>query len=223
MKWFQVSVRKLVGMSADKADLKKLEDALDFKYGNYDYAEDARSVPTVEFREKFQSILESNIGSLKGKKILLAGSNNGYELPFLDGAAVTAFDLSSKALNNLKKNYPKTDAIHGNMENLPFKDEAFDAYISLRAVHSSNIDLEKALLESLRVTHKGGALIYSISNAYRNNGNLIKGMYITATQTIDEKKPYIICEKILNFLNDRGIKSEVIEIPTEIFVTAQKR
>jgi ubiquinone/menaquinone biosynthesis C-methylase UbiE len=223
MKWFQLSVRKLIGMSADKSENKKLEDALDFKYGNYDYNDDARSVDEVGFEKAFRKILSENIGLPNdNKSILLTGSNDGYELKYLNGFKVTALDLSGKALNKLMDKFPKIEAIQANIESLPFADQTFDVYISLRAIHSSNVNLQEALKESLRVTKENGVLIYSVSNAYRENGNLVKGMYIPTTQKLDEKKPYTISNEIKSFLDKKGLRSETIEISSEIFIIAKK-
>lgn len=222
MKWFQLSVKKLIGMSADKSQDKKLEDALDFKYGNYDYGDDARSLTEVDFGEKFQEIIDKNIeGTRNDKQLLLAGSNDGYEIHFLSDFKITALDLSSKALDRLKKSFPSVKTVHANIENLPFDNQSFDIYVCLRAIHSSNIDLEKALEESIRVIKKGGVLVYSVSNAYRMNDNLIKGMYLPLEEKIDNKKSYLISEKIKDFLEGKGFKPQIVEIPSEIFIIAK--
>ena len=223
MKWFELSIKKLKDMSARASEREKLEDALDFKYGNYDYNEDARSLEEVKFDEIFLSILSKNILKPKEEtKILLAGSNNGYEYNLLKGFQVTPFDLSKKALQKLKETFPEAESIHGNIEELPFEDNSFDVYISMRNIHSTNVNLERALSESLRVVKKDGVLIYSVSNAYKVDGKLVKGMYDEASSKFDEQKPYLIAEKIKKFLEDNGLKTEVIDIPSEIILVAKK-
>ena len=92
----------------------------------------------------------------------------------------------------------------------------------MRSIHSSNINLEKALTESLRVTAENGTLIYSVSNGYLIDGKLVKGMYDYPLKEIEDKKPYIITEKIKHFLKSKNIKIEVVEIPSEIIIIAKK-
>lgn len=202
---------------------EKLEDALDFKYGNYDYKEDARSIADVEFGKRFKEILDKNIKQPReNKKLLLAGSNDGYELPYLNGFEVTALDFSNKALQRLREKFPLVKTVHCNIESLIFEDNTFDVYVSLRAIHSSNINLNKALEESLRVVKKNGVLVYSVSNGYLVNGKLIKGMYIPSAEETDTKKPYLICDKIKQFLEDKNIQVEIVEIGSEIIIIAKK-
>ncbi len=223
MKWFELSTKYLSEMSGKKSDREKLEDALDFKYGDYDYSEDARSLNATQFEQDFLKVVNENITKPKSEtNILLVGANSGYEYRLLTDFNVTAFDLSKKALEKLKNEFPQANIIHGNIEELPFKDKTFDMYISMRNIHSSNVNLEKALNESLRVTADNAVLIYSISNAYLVDKKLIKGMYEYASKQMDEKKAYSITNTIKEFLKNKGLRIETLEIPSEIIIIAKK-
>ena len=223
MKWFQISTKYLRDISTKKSEREKLEDALNVKYGDYDYTQDARSLNDVQFEEEFLKIVNENLKKPKSEtKILVTGANNGYEYNLLQDFNVTSFDLSKKALEKLRVKFPNTEIVQGNSEELPFKDGSFDIYISMRSIHSSNINLEKALTESLRVTTENGVLVYSVSNGYLIDGKLVKGMYDYPAEEIEVKKPYIITEKIKRFLISKNIKTEVVEIPSEIVIIAKK-
>jgi hypothetical protein len=65
-------------------------------------------------------------------------------------------------------------------------------------------------------------MIYSVSNSYLIDGKLVKGMYDYESKQIDEKKPYIIVEKIKQFLKEKNLKIEMVEIPSEIILIAKK-
>ncbi|WP_160317226.1 class I SAM-dependent methyltransferase [Oxobacter pfennigii] len=86
-----------------------------------------------EISEEIYMVLKEEIGELKGKKILEAGSGSGrISLRLaLDGASVTLIDFSQKALD-ISKNYfdkcgVKAEFYNINLKDeLPFADNSFD-------------------------------------------------------------------------------------------------
>lgn len=193
---------------------------LNEKYGEFEYAKDARALDVRgNFVHLFKELISRARSAGSIQSVLVAGANNGIELNFLPGFDVTALDLSDVALNCLRKLYPDVRAVQGDIEHLPFSDKEFDMYICMRSVHASNLDILKALDESLRVTRS--FLIYSVSNGYNIEGKLVKGMYDYEKGEIDVELPRTKADDILRFLEQRNCVSEVFEVPSEIMIFSE--
>lgn len=216
--WFTRSVRKLSGDQQGRPSDESLSQALDTKYGDYNHAADARVLCREEFESVMGRIFKRHLP--QGAKVLLTGANSGVELPLLSSYQVTAFDLSSRALEKIRKNYPHITAVQGNVEALPFRDDVFAAYIGLRVITSSNVDLYEALKESARIAKS--IVIYSIPNGYVVDGKLVPGMYETKTHTFDLEKPYTLKIKISDWLRERDFVVEVYEVASEIIIVGRK-
>lgn len=195
-------------------DFDALTKTYNQKYGSFDYTEDSRSLDS-----DFEKVLIQSVGDLSGLSVLVCGSNSGYEIAILSKifptTKFTALDISSEALSGLE-NIPFVASIHANMETLPFKNKEFDLYLNCRAIHSTDVDMEKASSEAIRVTK--GKIVLSISNGYRVDGHIIKGMYDYDSQEIEEEKPQEI-SKLLEKLftkNNYRIKKSLSE--AEIFL-----
>lgn len=95
-----------------------------------------------------------------------------------NGFDVTAFDLSEYGLNNLKelskaKNL-QINTVCGNMLELPFKDDTFDAIMSYQVIyHTDTNNFIKALNEVKRVLKKNGeffvTMISKNSESFKNS------------------------------------------------------
>jgi len=78
-------------------------------------------------------------------------------------AIFTGLDLSSSMLNEAQKNYPQAEFKQGDIEQLPFEDEAFDLTWSSSAIQWC--DADKAISELVRVTQAGGQILLSTFTA----------------------------------------------------------
>ncbi len=196
-------------------DFEELTKTYNQKYGLFDYAVDSRSLDTT-----FEKNLLQSVGNLSGLSVLVCGSNSGYEISILSkifpNAKFTAVDISSKALSTLAETYPFVTCIHANMEVLPFKDKEFDIYLNCRAIHSTDVDIEKASIEATRVTK--GKIILSISNGYRVDDHIVKGMYDYDSQKIEEEKPRLVSESLGKLFIKNGYRVEEISSEAEIFL-----
>lgn len=185
------------------------------KYGSFDYVEDSRSLDT-----SFEKVLIQSAGNLSGMNVLVCGSNSGYEIGILSKkfptAKFTAVDIASEALSMLAKTYPFVTCIHANMEELPFKDKEFDVYLNCRAIHSTDVDIEKASIEAIRVTKE--KIVLSISNGYRVDNHIVKGMYDYDSQKIEEEKPRMVSESLGKLFTKNGYRVEEISSEAEIFL-----
>src|SRR5690606_10583989 len=121
---------------------------------------------TREFAHIFGGIMKETAANYDAPKVLVCGANSGYEVEFIKDFDVTALDLSRTALNKLKQKYPQTKIKFGDINQLPFEDASFDIYVCMRTLCSAYVDLEKSLIESMRVVKPTGTLVYSIPNGY---------------------------------------------------------
>ncbi len=217
--WWEVSIGNLIQILKGNEE-EKLQQAFDIKYGDYDYSEDLRTIVKKEFENNFNQLLNSIPNS---SKVLVCGANSGYEMEFLGGLNVTALDISYKALRKLRDKFPYVKTIHGNMNKLPFDSNSFNLYINLRSIQSHGVDLDLCISEAHRVLRDNGQIIISIPNGYMNNTNVIKGMWDSTNQKIDENLPLRLAEKVkdkLSGLNYREL--EIIEITSEIIIVGHK-
>ena len=100
------------------------------------------------------------------KNVLEAGCGTGIFTEKLSktGAAITALDISPDLLN-LAKNRIKTENVFfvlGDLENLEFADNSFDAVVGVSILH--HINLDTALKEIKRVLKNGGKIVFSEPN-----------------------------------------------------------
>lgn len=209
--WFE---KKPVATKAKET----LSETYNHKYGHYDYSQDSRVLD-----KSFLKTFEDSFSEDAHKNAIVCGANSGYEINIIKNIKpkiiITAVDISDISLKQLHANFPDVELLHEDLENLSALDsKSFGMYICLRAIHSSNIDITKAINEAVRVTRN--KIILSISNGYLINGELVKGMYDYETKTIDPKKPFMIRDTIFNLLNDLGWKTEMKESEAEIFIVA---
>jgi ubiquinone/menaquinone biosynthesis C-methylase UbiE len=122
-------------------------------------------------------------------------------------------------LDKLRATYPDITTVVSDIESLPFEDNSFDTYIGMRTLHASNIDLDKALNEALRVTTK--TWIISVSNGYVVEGEVVKGMYDYDNGEILKDLPYRYVDEIVEFFKKHNIQSHTEETTSEIIIVAK--
>ncbi len=212
MKWYYKKTIKT-------KDINLLTDIYNDKYGNYDYSDDSRH---LDF--KFEDKLIESVGDLSNLNILVCGSNSGYEigilLEYYPSANFTALDISSDALNKLKKHLPQVKCIHGNMEKISILDKSYDVYINCRAIHSTNVDIQKSLEEAVRITK--GRIVISIANGYLVDGKIVNGMFDYNTNLIDKNKSFLVKETVKNLLSGNNYKIEESSSIAELFIIAER-
>ncbi|MCH7952002.1 methyltransferase domain-containing protein [Patescibacteria group bacterium] len=100
----------------------------------------------------------------KKGKILEAGCGLGKWIITLSrqGYNIQGVDTNQYALKKLKKHFPDAKAKIADVQDLPFPDETFDAYLSLGVVEHFEEGPEKALREAYRVLKKGGVAFIEV-------------------------------------------------------------
>jgi len=114
-------------------------------------------------REIADSLIQQVLQNIAAGKILDAGCGTGYVARKLKQNSqyhLTALDLSDNMLNQAEINHSAHDYVQGDIEVLPFGDEAFDCVVSNLAMQWCH-SLETAITEQLRVLKSGGQLYIS--------------------------------------------------------------
>ena len=110
-------------------------------------------------------ILNKVLKKHKSKKILEAGCGTGRILiPLTNkGYNIDGFDLSKGMLTELNKKDKRIKTKIGDIEKIPYKDNSYDLVYSITVLmHMTKIN--KAIEELLRVTKKGGYVIFDLPN-----------------------------------------------------------
>lgn len=141
-------------------DKKILSETYNQKYGHYDYSQDSRVVD-----ESFLKIFENSFSNDEFKNVIVCGANSGYEVNIIKKirpeVKITAVDISDVSLDQARSHFSDVEFLHEDLENLhTIPSKAFDIYICLRAIHSSNVDIEKAVREAIRITKKQNCYLY---------------------------------------------------------------
>lgn len=212
----------------DKA-MKLISDGLKYafneKYSSYNYSDDVRSLDS-NWKDNFITICESLINrSINDEKILDVGVGSGTEatILFSDCNDITFVDIAPIGLQKIKNKMKHAKIINSMAENLPFLEDTYDLYVSLRTYNSSFFNVKKSLSEAYRVLKPNGAIIVSIANGFLNSrdNNIISGLIVPGLDFIDIYRGIDIVRKLSQEFSDNKFKN--IQIHTtkeEIYLTA---
>lgn len=131
----------------------------------------------------------------KKDKILEIGSGSGRDIIFLTnkGFNITGVDISKVAVNKVKEKNKYIKIKVCNVENLPFKDNSFDAVYSVFVLNFTNI--KKSAKEIKRVLKREGIayLVYILKTEYINKKSQKEGL--KEKDIINNFKDFKIIEK----------------------------
>jgi ubiquinone/menaquinone biosynthesis C-methylase UbiE len=176
-------------------------------YENYDYREfwedNKRAYEDASERVALGKLFKS---VKKSGTIIDRGCGFGRLFnEYRDFDSIIMMDYSLNNLKNTKKtvlDYLKQDKtefnkvhfIAADAVNIPFKNSAFDAAISIRIVHHLN-DPQKFISETARILKNKGFFILEFANK-RNIKNIIKFIFGKLRQSPFSPEPYMIGENI---------------------------
>jgi SAM-dependent methyltransferase len=122
-----------------------------------DWAEtEAQQVPTYE--EGFRQV-----GLQAGQRVLDVGCGTGVALRVAAdrGARVSGLDASEALARRARERVPEADIRVGDMESLPFGDDAFDLVTGFNSFFFAS-DIVSALREARRVAKPGGSVLIQV-------------------------------------------------------------
>lgn len=138
--------------------------------------------------------LSSNILQFveRGANILHAGCGSGQVDQLLrHWSKITAIDSSAAAVKHYQQtNYPYANALVGDILNLPFEDESFDAVYNLGVMeHFSNTEIDIALQQFKRVLVKNGLVILFWPHSKSPMRAILRAFSILSNRTKDDLIP----------------------------------
>lgn len=202
-----------------------LKYAFNEKYSSYDYRDDVRSINN-SWKENFISICEKMINaSIDNINILDVGVGSGNEatILFFNFKNITFVDIAPNGLKKIKEMLPQSKIINSNAESLPFLDDTYDLYVSLRTYNSSFFDVKKSLSEAYRVLKHNGVIIISIANGFLNSkeNSIISGLIVPGLEFIDIYRGIdMIRELSKEFSNNNFKNINIYTTKEEIYLTA---
>jgi SAM-dependent methyltransferase len=125
-------------------------------------------------RPLFEAVLDA-AGVTDGTRVLDVGCGSGLTLVLAArrGAVPSGLDISPGLLNIARDRLPDADLREGDMELLPFGDQAFDAVLGINAFQFAG-DPRQALREAARVARPGGRVVASLFAApERSQGTVV--------------------------------------------------
>jgi SAM-dependent methyltransferase len=146
-------------------------------------------------RPLFEAVLDA-AGVGPGTRVLDVGCGSGLTLVLAGdrGARPSGIDISPGLLGIARERLPDADLREGDMEELPFDDEAFDAILGVNAFQFA-ADPERALREAARVVRPGGRVVASLFAApERSQGTAVHEAMsaLIPAERADDHAPYAL-------------------------------
>lgn len=204
-----------------------ISEAFDYKYSEYDYSYDIRSINT-NWSNNFKEIYEkTNTQSFDTINILNVGVGGGKEAEelFINCKNVTFVDIAPNGLKKIKKLIPSSKTIKSRAEDLSMiEDNSYELYVSLRTYNSSFFDIKEGIKEAYRVLKNNSVAIISISNGFlnQNEKKIIPGIIIPKLGFIDLYRGIDIVKNLSNILTEYNFKDiEITPTNGEIYISAK--
>jgi len=164
--------------------------------------------------------------SKSSKSVLEVGCGMGADLRnFANrGMKVTGLDLSFDNVRLTKKGMDllglKGSVVNSDAENLPFKDESFDAYYSFGVLHHTP-DTRKAIDEAYRVLRKGGKCIVMLYHKgyawwYINLLFGIKRLFVSEERLISQHYDFTPLSKMYSRKDAKKLFSRFKDVKFEV-------
>lgn len=182
------------------------------KYGSKNYFESYQNERDLVVKN-WETYIKSFFDYFKGK-IIVVGINDGQEISNFMGNKnkVYGVDISQSALKECKKKRKDIICVKADSANIPFKDETFDSYISLRTLHVTGIKRFESIKEAYRVLKKGGHFLISIPwGSVNHKGHIVKGQYGGSKKDDFEKQKNEFIDYISKTFNNCNLNENKLE------------
>lgn len=218
--WYESSSFTLAEWFSRAQGLSQLEAislACERKYGTSEYFVMHREERTrTNWSSVYLRICEELSIDEDGKTALVVGVNDGMDVETFSKCRVIGVDPCSKALAIAKACYPHYEFHQAIAESLPQQDKSVDAYIALRVVNCSTVNMTKLFAEFKRILKDGGAFIFSIATGFFVGDVLVPGVFKDGN--IDTEYAGIVRERLLNKLQFLEAKIKVVHHDIETFI-----
>ena len=164
-------------------------------------------------------------GSINNLKVLNVGVGSGTEatILFSNCKDITFVDIAPSGLKKIKDKLPQSKIINSSAESLPFLEDTYDLYVSLRTYNSSFFEVKKSLSEAYRVLKHNGSIIISIANGFLDSkkNNIISGLIIHGLEFIDIYKGIDMIRDLAREFSNNNFKNiNIYTAKEEIYLTA---
>ena len=118
----------------------------------------------IEASDEFKAIAHSLRTLVPGSRILDGGCGMGQWTMYLkeQGYHPTGLDISSSTIKRLQERFLDHDWVTGDINNLPYPNETFDAYLSWGTFEHFEAGLNAPIKEAKRVLKENGLLFISV-------------------------------------------------------------
>jgi len=159
-------------------------------------------------RRREIDLIKHELQAVKPKKILDFGCGGGWLSKVLAsyGYEVVGIDISHSLIKRAKKVAPTVIFVVGDGMNLPFREGAFDAVVSIATLH--HLDVKKGLKEVRRVLKNRCMLMLMEPNKLNPLSALGRKLFPMETHTIGEE-PFIPTQ-LRSHLELQGFKIKLI-------------
>lgn len=124
-------------------------------------------------------------------RVLDAGCGEGYgaELLRRHVRMLTALDYDETTVAHVRRRYPGFSVVRGNLVQLPYADDVFDALVSLQTIEHL-WDQEAFVAECARVVRAGGRVVLATPNRLTfPSGNICHTREFVAAELLDILRP----------------------------------
>ena len=204
-----------------------ISEAFDYKYSDYDYSYDIRSINT-NWSKTFEEVCEkANVKSLDEINILNVGVGSGIEANklFSNCKNITFADIAPNGLKKIKELIPSSVIVNSRAEDLStLKDNSYELYVSLRTYNSSFFNIEQAIKEAYRVLKNNATAIISISNGFLNTTEkkIMPGIIVPKLGFVDLYRGIDIVKELSNIMAEYNFKNiELTPTNGELYISAR--
>jgi SAM-dependent methyltransferase len=153
-------------------------------------------------------LIRSEFQAAKPRRILDFGCGGGWLSRILSSydCEVVGIDISRSLIDSAKRSAPKASFVVGDCMNLPFRDETFDAVVSIATLH--HLDLKKGLEQVRSVLENRGLFILMEPNKLNPLSSIGRKLFPMETHTIGEVQ--FIPSQLRAYLELQGFKVKTI-------------
>ena len=160
-------------------------------------------------RRREIDLIKSELQAVKPKRILDFGCGGGWLSKILASCnrEVVGVDLSHSLIKSAKRAAPTVTFFVGDGMNLPFRKGAFDAVVSIAALH--HLDVRKGLKEVKRISKNPCTLMLMEPNKLNPLSAIGRKLFPMQTHTTGEE-PFIPAQ-LRSHLEQQGFKVKLVQ------------